>query len=56
LTQYLVAIYHPDDYDPSTEDQAMPRDIDALHSNDTKAFVFNDLASTAAAQAVRQLA
>jgi hypothetical protein len=28
----LVAIYHPDDYDPSTEDEAMPRDIDALNN------------------------
>jgi hypothetical protein len=27
----LVAIYHPDDYDPSTEDEAMSRDIDALN-------------------------
>jgi hypothetical protein len=26
----LLAIYHPDDYDPSTEDEAMSRDIDAL--------------------------
>src|SRR5215813_9329561 len=31
MTQYLVAIYHPDDYDPSTEDEAMSRDIDALN-------------------------
>src|SRR6516165_3926358 len=31
VTQYLVAIYHPDDYDPSTEDEAMSRDIDALN-------------------------
>jgi len=31
MTQYLVAIYHPDDYDPSTEDAAMSRDIDALN-------------------------
>jgi hypothetical protein len=27
----LVAIYHPDDYDPSTEGEAMSRDIDALN-------------------------
>jgi hypothetical protein len=27
----LVAIYHPDDYDPSTEGDAMSRDIDALN-------------------------
>ena len=31
MTQYLVAIYHLDDYDPSTEDEAMSRDIDALN-------------------------
>ena len=27
---HLVAIHHPDDYDPSAEDEAMSRDIDAL--------------------------
>jgi hypothetical protein len=32
MTQYLVAIYHPDDYDPSVaEDEAMSRGIDALN-------------------------
>jgi hypothetical protein len=31
MTQYLVAIHHPDDYDPSLEDEAMARDIDALN-------------------------
>jgi hypothetical protein len=32
MTQYLVAIHHPDDYDPSVvEDDAMDRDIDALN-------------------------
>ena len=31
MTQYLVAIHHPDDYDPSVEDDAMHRDIDALN-------------------------
>jgi hypothetical protein len=31
MTQYLVAIHHPDDYDPSAEDAAMHRDIDALN-------------------------
>ena len=29
--KYLVAIHHPHDYDPSTEDEAMSRDIDALN-------------------------
>jgi len=31
MTQYLVAIHHPDDYDPSAEDEGMCRDIDALN-------------------------
>lgn len=32
MTQYLVAIHHPDDYDPAVaEDQAMARAIDALN-------------------------
>jgi hypothetical protein len=32
MTQYLVAIHLPDDYDPSVaEDEAMRRDIDALN-------------------------
>jgi hypothetical protein len=31
VAQYLVAIHHPDNYDPSVEDEAMSRDIDALN-------------------------
>jgi len=31
MTQYLVAIHHPDNYDPSREDEAMGRDIDVLN-------------------------
>ena len=31
MTQYLVAIHHPDNYDGSLEDEAMHRDIDALN-------------------------
>ena len=32
MAHYLVAIHHPDDYDPaSLEDEAMHRDIDALN-------------------------
>ena len=31
MTQYLVAIHHPDDYDPSLEDEATHRDIGALN-------------------------
>jgi len=31
MPQYLVAIHHPDNYDPSAEDEAMGRDIDVLN-------------------------
>jgi hypothetical protein len=31
MPQYLVAIHHSDNYDPSLEDEAMVRDIDALN-------------------------
>ncbi len=31
MPQYLVAIHHPDNYDPSTEDNAMIEDIRALN-------------------------
>lgn len=32
MPRFLVAIHHPDDYDPAvTEDAAMTRDIDALN-------------------------
>jgi hypothetical protein len=31
MPQYLVAIHHPDNYDPSVEDDAMARDIDVLN-------------------------
>ena len=32
MTQYLIAIHHPDDYDPAlAEDEAMHRDIDVLN-------------------------
>jgi len=33
MPHYLIAIHHPDDYDPATaEDAAMHRDIDALNA------------------------
>jgi len=32
MAQYLVAIYHPDDYDPSGEGEAMSCDIDVLNN------------------------
>ena len=31
MPQYLVAIHHPDNYDASTESEAMVRDIDVLN-------------------------
>ena len=32
MPRFLIAIHHPDDYDPSvSEDEAMHRDIDALN-------------------------
>ena len=31
MAQYLVAIHHPDSYDPSLEDEAMMRDIHVLN-------------------------
>jgi hypothetical protein len=32
MTQYLVAVHHPDDYGPSVaQNKAMSRDIDALN-------------------------
>ena len=31
MAQYLVAIHHPDDYDPSVEGEAMSSDIHALN-------------------------
>jgi hypothetical protein len=31
MKQFLVAIHHPDNYDPSLEGEAMVRDIDVLN-------------------------
>ncbi|MFZ0738152.1 MAG: YciI family protein [Candidatus Acidiferrales bacterium] len=31
MPNYLVAIHHPDDFDPSTETEATMRDIDVLN-------------------------
>src|SRR3954464_14966325 len=31
MPEYLVAIYHPDDYDPSVESEAMVEEIHALN-------------------------
>jgi len=37
MAQYFVTIHHPDDYDPSVEDEAMSRAIDALNDEMTAA-------------------
>jgi hypothetical protein len=56
MTQYLVAIHHPDDYDPSVEDEAMSRDIDALNDEmvaaDVRIFV-GGLSSASSARSLR---
>jgi len=39
MTQYLVALHHPDDYDPDAGDEAMTRAIDALNGETTAASV-----------------
>jgi len=33
MAQYLVAIHHPDNYDPSVEGEAMVRDITSLNKD-----------------------
>jgi hypothetical protein len=35
MAQYLVAIHHPDNYDPSKEGEAMHHDIDVLNEEMT---------------------
>jgi hypothetical protein len=56
MTQYLVAIHHPDDYDPSAEDEAMSLDIDALNDEIVAAGVrifFGGLSSASSAWSLR---
>ena len=56
MTQYLVAIHHPDDYDPSVEDDAMARDIDVLNDEMKAAGVrvfVGGLRSVASAKSLR---
>jgi hypothetical protein len=56
MTQYLVAIYHPDDYDPSVETEAMSRDIDALNDEMVAAGVrkfVGGLSPTSSARSLR---
>ena len=46
MAQYLVAIHHPDNYDPSTEGEAMVRDIDTLNEEMDAAGAGSSLAAS----------
>ena len=57
MPQYLVAIHHPENYDPSLEGEAMIRDIDQLNEEMTAVgarFFAGGLESPAKAKSVRQ--
>jgi hypothetical protein len=54
--QYVVAIYHPDDFDPSKQDEAIFRDITALNEEMKAARVrifVGGLGSAAGAKSIR---
>jgi len=56
MTRYLVAIHHPYDFDPSAEDEATSRDIDALNDEMVAAGVrifVGGLAPASSAKALR---
>jgi len=55
MAQYLVAIHHPDDYDPSVETEAMSRDIDALNAEMVAAGVRVFVGGLSAARNARSL-
>ena len=55
MTQYLVAIHHPDDYDPSVETEAMSRDIHALNHEMVAAGVRIFVGGLSAASSARSL-
>ena len=57
MPQYLVAIHHPDDYDPSTEGEEMIRDIDVLNEEMTAAgarFFAGGLSAASKAKSLRK--
>ena len=57
MPQYLVAIHHPDNYDPSAEDEAMGRDIDVLNDEMVAAgarFFAGGLQSASRAKSLRK--
>lgn len=55
MTQYLVAIHLSDDFDPSTVDDAMSRDIDALNEEMVAAGVRIFVGGLAPASSARSL-
>jgi hypothetical protein len=55
MPQYLVAIYHPDDYDPSVETEAMIREISALNKEMETAGVRKFVAGLSGASNARSL-
>src|SRR5580658_8512004 len=55
MTQYLVAIHHPNDYDPSVETEAMSRDIDALNDEMVAAGVRIFVGGLSSASSARSL-
>jgi hypothetical protein len=55
MARYLVAIYHPDGYDPSTEDETMSRDIDALNDDMKAAHARIFVGGLSAARSARSL-
>ena len=55
MAQYLVALYHPANYDPSTEGEAMSRDIDALNDEMKAARVRIFVGGLASASKARSL-
>jgi hypothetical protein len=55
MTQYLVAIYHPENYDPSVETEAMSRDIDTLNEEMVAAGVRVFVGGLSSASSARSL-
>src|ERR1700680_3230809 len=55
MTQYLVAIHHPDDYDPSVETEAMTHEIHALNREMVAAGVRVFVAGLSPASSARSL-
>ena len=55
MTQYLVAIYHPDDYDPSVETEAISSEIHALNREMIAAGARKFVAGLSGASSARSL-